>query len=133
MMRYLQLARLPQVVVAAWPFIRELKELHARALKPLRAEPDAEARILAEAALIVAEQQTALVPALRVLDRLKVAGEGQKPARKAASVFRRSPQEPGVTVKKRGTSVTLEFSDAMAEAPLPASLDLFLTQRFGKR
>jgi ParB family chromosome partitioning protein len=131
--RYLQLARLPAVVVAAWPSIRELKELHARALKPLLAQPDSEARVLDEASRIAAEQQAAragqgaLVPALKVLDRLKRAGEGPRPPRTAGPV-----PVAGLTMRKRGKTVTLEFPDSLPEAELRAALDQFLAERFGK-
>lgn len=135
--RYLQLARLPEAVVAAWPSIREVKELHARALKPLLSDDAAADRILDEARAIVAEQglaregQGALVPAARVLARLKAAGEGAraKVADKAV-VFRRAPEESGVQMKKRGHKITLEFTDTMSERALKAAFDQFLAHHF---
>ncbi|MGB6229654.1 MAG: ParB/RepB/Spo0J family partition protein, partial [Litorimonas sp.] len=46
--RYLQLARLPEEIVAAFPSIRDVRELHARTLKPPLGRPaEAEAVIAA--------------------------------------------------------------------------------------
>lgn len=136
--RYLQLARLPEAVVAAWPSIREVKELHARALKPLLADDDAAERVQQEASVIASEQaaaragQGAAVPGPKVLARLKAAGEGPRPSR-PATVFRRAPEESGVVMKKRGHKITLEFSDNLSEAALRAAFDQFFAAKFGKK
>lgn len=139
--RYLQLAKLPEAVIAAWPSIRDLKELHARALKPLLSDPHAVDRVLDEAGAIAAEQRSARdgqgeeVPVARVLARLKAAGEVPKPARAPKAkdqpqVFRRNPHETGVTLRKSGRKLTLEFQDTLSEAALRAALDAFLAQRY---
>ena len=56
--RYLTLARLPDIVVSAYASIRDIKELHARTLKPLLAGPKSGPAVL-EAAQDVAARQTA--------------------------------------------------------------------------
>lgn len=135
--RYLQLARLPSAIIAAWPSIRELKELHARALKPLLSDANAAERVFAEATVIAAEQREAaaghgvMVPGPKVLNRLKAAGQEPKPP-KVDVIFRNSPDEVGVIMKKRGTKITLEFSEQLSEVALRAALEQFLAQKFGR-
>jgi len=43
---YLQLAKLPNEIVAAFPSIREIKELHARTLKPFLGRPEDREKLL---------------------------------------------------------------------------------------
>ncbi|WP_370576455.1 ParB/RepB/Spo0J family partition protein [Paracoccus sp. MC1854] len=124
--RYLYLARLPEVVVRAWPQITDLKELHARTLRPLLS--DAGDRVLAEATAIAAEQdrgragQGASVPVPRVLARLKAA---TAPAAKVAAPSAK------LRVRERGREVTLQFDRDIDEPTLRAELDRFLAERFG--
>ena len=57
--RYLALASLPAQIVGAFPSIRDLKERHARDLKPLLARPVTADPVLAQAAKIEVQQQSA--------------------------------------------------------------------------
>lgn len=124
--RYLYLARLPEAVVRAWPQITDLKELHARILRPLLS--DAQDKVLAEAAAIAAEQdraragQGAFVPVPRVLARLKAAVH--PPSKPAPSAAR-------LRIRERGREVTIQFDRDLDEPTLRAELDRFLAERFG--
>lgn len=135
--RYLQLARLPQEIVAAFPSLRDLKELHARALKPDLADPDAAARVLAAAAEIAREQaaaragQGAPIPAPVVVTRLREAARPAKPQAEAV-VFRRMPAESGVEMRRKGGKVTLSFRESLSEPALRAAFDQFLAYHFGR-
>jgi ParB family chromosome partitioning protein len=126
--RYLHLARLPQVIIDAWPRVTEIKELHARSVRPLL--HDAQDRVLAEAAVIAAEQkaaragQGAYVPVPRVLARLKSAAQGATPTPE------RPAQQGALTVERRGRKVRLEFNVAVQEGELRAALDGFLAEYF---
>ena len=57
--RYLALAKLPKTIIEAYADITEVKERHARDLKPLLSAPDKKAAILDEAKAIAKEQQAA--------------------------------------------------------------------------
>ncbi len=122
--RYLYLARLPEIVVRAWPQITELKELHARTLRPLLT--DAGTRVLAEAARVAADQdraragQGAFVPVPRVLARLKAAAHT-------------APQKPSgiLRVREGRAEVTLQFDRDVPEADLRDAIARFLDARFG--
>ena len=128
--RYLYLARLPQVVVEAWPQITEIKELHARSVRPLL--HDAEDKVLAEAASIAAEQararagQGACVPVPKVLARLKTAAYGKRAEDTGAA----EKTKHGMTVERRGKKIRLEFPASISETDLRAGLDAFLRGHF---
>lgn len=133
--RYLQLARLPDGLVAAFASVREVKELHARALKPLLANPKARERVLMAAAVIAAEQaaaregQGAMISAAQVTTRLKSAGQGPRPSRPAERASRQVFEESGVLVRRKSGKVTLEFSEALSTEALRAAFDRFLAER----
>lgn len=122
--RYLYLARLPSIIVEAWPQITEIKELHARSVRPLL--NDAEDKVLAEAKAIAAEQDRArkgqggYVPVPKVLARLKAAAYGTEMAAGA------SQASEGVSVSRRGGKIRLEFSQEMSREELGQALDEFL-------
>jgi ParB family chromosome partitioning protein len=128
--RYLNLAKLPEAVVAAFPSLRELRELHARRLRPALEAPEARARLMAEAGRLAAERKAGQgVPAGQVLARLLAAAAGPKPA-PAREVFRRSPHESGMELKRRGGRLVLEFDAGLSEAALRGAFEQFLAARF---
>lgn len=124
--RYLYLARLPQMVVQAWPQITDLKELHARTLRPLLS--DAPDRVLAEAEAIAAEQdraragQGAYVPVPRVLSRLRAAVRPALPSS--------DPSPEILRVRTRGREVSLQFDRDLDEPTLRRALEQFLADRY---
>ncbi|MDT1064564.1 ParB/RepB/Spo0J family partition protein [Paracoccus sp. CPCC 101403] len=126
--RYLYLARLPEEVVQAWPQITDLKELHARGLRPLLQE--AGDRVLAEARSIATQQiegragQGALIPVSKVLHRLQVAANGEKPAPERRTFG--EAKDAQVTMQRRGDKIRLEFKSDISEATLRIALDEFL-------
>ncbi len=139
--RYLALAALPEQIVSAFPSIRDLKERHARDLKPLLARPATADPMLAQAARIEVQQQSArngrgpFVDPLDVVKQLRLAAEEPKvkPARKVDEVtYRRSAGEKGITARKRGRKYHLEFDDSLSESSLRGALDAFLKDKFGK-
>jgi len=139
--RYLALASLPAQIVGAFPSIRDLKERHARDLKPLLARLITAEPLLAQAARIEAQQQSArngrgpFVDPADVVKQLRRAAEEPKakPARKPnESSYRRSVGEKGITARKKGRKFQLEFEDTLSEASLRGAFDVFLKDRFGK-
>lgn len=130
--RYLHLARLPEVVVAAWPSIIDLKELHARTLRPLLA--DNGSAVLAEAAKIAAEQSAAragqggLVSVPRVLSRLNKAAYGATPAPER-ELYGSGPQRDRLEVQRKGGKLRLEFRHDLPDAQLRQAFDAFLAAR----
>ena len=135
--RYLQLAKLPQAIVDAFPNVRELRERNARELKPLLGQPETSRAVLEEAAAIGRAQsaaragQGAFVDATEVMKRLARAG---KPAQAKAvddrKIYRRGPGEQGISVRQKGRKVIIEFDDALSAPQLEASLKAYLKARF---
>ncbi|MCY1128437.1 ParB/RepB/Spo0J family partition protein [Frigidibacter sp. RF13] len=137
--RYLNLARLPDQVVAAYPSIREIKELHARVLKPLLADPKVASSVM-QAARDLAERQAAAragqgapIEASTVLSFLKSAASGPKRTRPPEQIFRGDADSTGVTLRKRGSKVVLEFSDKLSDASLRAAFEAYLANRSAGR
>ncbi|WP_374426623.1 ParB/RepB/Spo0J family partition protein [Paracoccus sp. (in: a-proteobacteria)] len=133
--RYLYLARLPAPVVQAWPQITDLKELHARSLRPLL--NDAEEKVLAEADAIAAGQASArsgqgdFIPVPKVLARLKAAAYGVRPA-PARTLFGGGAKRAGVAMQRKGDKIRLEFSSNIPVADLRKALDAFIAQEFAE-
>ncbi len=138
--RYLNLARLPEGLVAAFASIHDLKEAHARRLRPLLDDPDGKARMLAEADRLAASQAAAragqgeAVAAGAVLTALQAAGKPETkagPREAAERVFRRSPGESGIRMRRKGGKITLEFNETLSTGALRAAFEQFLTARSG--
>ncbi|MFC3570087.1 ParB/RepB/Spo0J family partition protein [Paracoccus simplex] len=127
--RYLYLARLPRQIVDAWPQITELKELHARSLRPML--QDAGDKLLAEAAAIADQQaaaragQAAFIAVPAVLARLKAVAYGPKPARED-EVIETGGRQGRVTVARRGSKVRIEFRQDIPQDQLRTALEDYL-------
>lgn len=126
--RYLALARLPDAVIAAFPSIRDVRELHARVLKPLLAEPALRTRVLAEAGRIA--QEPAPSEAAAVVARLRKAAAPPK-ARPQTRQFRPDPSQAAVSMRRAGRKTVLEVPDSMSRSAVEAALKLFVQDRFG--
>ena len=130
--RFLQLAKLPDEIVAAFPSIRDVREAHARALAPLLRKPEGRDALVAEARAIAAERAAGRgADAGAVLARLKGAVAAPKARRAKETVYRRAREESGMTLRRKGRTLTLEFSDGLSRAALEGAFDAFLKDRFG--
>lgn len=123
--RYLDLAKMPEAVVQAFPSIREVKEIHARQLKPLLKSH--EAAVLAEAELIAGERAAgSVIDAAATLKRLKGAASEKRGAKKPARIFCGEPYEEGVKMKRAGRKVVLEFDAGLSDPALRSAMAQFL-------
>lgn len=130
--RYLTLARLPDAIVAAYSSIREIKELHARQLKPLMARPKDREKLLTVAAeLTEAKAKGSYKDGAQVLAALKAAVKAPKSKGQGGVLYRRSPGESGIKVRKKGKSVSMEFSETLSRGALEAAFQSYLNERFG--
>ncbi|MFD1344355.1 ParB/RepB/Spo0J family partition protein [Litorisediminicola beolgyonensis] len=135
--RYLQLAKLPEPVVAAFASKRDLRERHARDLKPLLSGNLGEA-VLAEARAIAAEQETAragqgaYVDSADVIARLIKVGKPKpaKPKPAPAKVYSGNPDVDGITLRKKGKKTVLEFDEALPRLALEAAFRAYIRDRF---
>lgn len=130
--RYLQLARLDPRIVAAFPSIRDVKELHARQLKPLMAESAGAEAVLTAADEIAASQRAGrAVPVAQVMARLKQAASPPKERVAADRVFRAHAAESGVQMRRKGKRVQLEFPRDLPASELRNAIEAFLKEREG--
>lgn len=124
--RYLALARLPGIVIEAWPQVTDLRELHARSLKAMLTQAHDE--VLAEASAIAGEQAMAragqgdFVPVPKVLARLRAAAKGDQPDP--------HEQKGAIEIRQRGDRVRIEFPRDLSETALRAALEAFLERQF---
>ena len=123
--RYLQLAKLPDEVVAAFASIRDLREVHARTLKPLLAAPESREAVLTEARALVGQG----TDAAEVVRRLKAAATPAKTRQVAEKGHRRNPHETGVRMRRKGRTVHLEFPADLPDAALRDAVELFIADR----
>lgn len=133
--RYLELARLPKEIVDAYTSIRDIKELHARTLKPLLKAPKSREKVLEAAGRIAEQQQAAregqgaFVDPAAVVSKLKSAAAEPK-RRKAAGEEHRAPNGASVACSRHGRKLRLEFDAKMSKADLEAALEAFLKARY---
>lgn len=135
--RYLGLAKLPDTIVAAFPSVRDIRELHARTLKPLLANPREREAVIAEARKIAGDQADArkgqgagIEPAL-VLARLKGAVAPPKAKRKPKQL-RSALGDAAITVRQSGRKTVLEVPDTLSRDALEDMFRQYLDGRFGK-
>ena len=135
--RYLVLAKMPEEILAAFASKRDIKERHARALKPLLSVPDQAVGVLDEAVHIAGVQKRAAkgqggyVEAADVFKRLIAAGnpKPKAPKAKTGTLYRRSAGERGIMVKKRGKQIQMEFDAVLSDASLRGAFENFLKSR----
>jgi len=136
--RYLTLAKLPDEVVSAFASIRDLRELHARTLKPLLANPKERALVIAEADRIAQDQarakdgKGALVEPAQVVARLKAAVRTPK-AKTPVRQFRGPVEDTGIVARRSGRKTILEMPDTISRASAEAAFVLFLDDHFGSQ
>ena len=129
--RYLELARLPKEVVAAFNSIRDLRELHARALKPLLKAPKSRASVLAAANDLAARQenarsgQGAFLDAPAVMSALKASVAGSPPKKEKPAEFRSHSEAAPVYYSRHGKMHRLEFKVGMNPDDLLAAVQAF--------
>lgn len=133
--RYLQLARLPAPLVAAFADPADIRENHARRI----------GRLLADSAQLLALQQEAeritsdrgagqAINAAEVLRRFERV-LSNRPARMSptAKTFRRSAHDRPVTVRRRGDVTTFSFSSDLTQGALRGAFERYLESAYPAR
>ena len=135
--RYLQLAKLPQVIVEAFPNIREIRERNARELKPLLSAPDSARAVLDEAAAIGRAQAQARngrgsnVDEATVMRRFIRAGRPPAPKPEpTGKTYRRSVHDRGIEISRRGRKIHVEFDADISRAQLEGAFSAYLKAEF---
>ncbi|CUH16587.1 Chromosome-partitioning protein ParB [Jannaschia seosinensis] len=118
--RLLTLARMPDAVVAAYPSRAALRERHARALAPWLDDPR-----LIEAAQGIAPG----LSAAKVTAALAAAMGGGPAAKEEARTFRFRHGVRGVTVRRVGRKMRIEYDADLSGLHLKGALDAFLARK----
>ena len=115
--------------MAAFASLREIRELHARLLKPLLADEATRKAVLAEAKALAKVQVKAReagqegLAAPQVVARLKAAGSPPKAPVEPPKAY---GEAGAVTVRRKGRKLVIEMADSLsrseAEAALAAAL-----------
>lgn len=132
--RYLDLARLPEEVVQAFASVRDIRELHARVLKPLLKNSTQREAILAEAVRLQGAQaaaregQGAYVNPTAVVNALKAAAQGPKPAKPSGKTFK-GAQGGSIRCTQSGRKMRLEFDTSISREDLEHAFAAFLDAR----
>ncbi|SEQ81276.1 chromosome partitioning protein, ParB family [Loktanella sp. DSM 29012] len=121
--RFLQLAKLDPRIVAAFPSIREVRELHARQLRAVMVKDDAAERVLVEADRIAGQGMTAA----EVMTRLKAAGKAPRKRRANDNVY--THPLGNVAMHRQGTTTALKFSSTLPDAAIRAAVESYLKDR----
>lgn len=134
--RYLTLAKLPEEIVDAYHSLTDIREAHARQLKPLLARPADRDKVLAAARDLAGQQAAArdgqggARDGAQVLAVLKAAVKAPKPKAAQGKLYRRTPGESGMRVRQKGKTVTVEFSETLSRGALEAAFAAYLKDRF---
>lgn len=127
--RYLDLARLPDWLIASFPSPTEVKEAHARVLKPILGSAATQRQLAEIAATIVGERTAgASIPVATVLKRLKAAAAPAK-ARTATVAAVWEGDGGTVRLRKKGRALALEFDSQLPDNALRAAVESFLVSR----
>ena len=121
--RFLQLAKLDKRIVAAFPSIRELREVHARQLRGVMTNASSEERVLEEADALAGQE----LPAAEVMKRLKNAGRTQRAKTARGTVF--THPLGNVALKKSPKEHALRFSPDVPDAALRHAVEAYLKAR----
>ena len=136
--RYLQLAKLPEEIVRAFPSTREIRERNARELKPLLSEPETSVPLLREAGVLLREQEAArrgegrFVDAATVMRRLvRAARPAPEPAKEAGLHYAAANHDGAIMVRERGAKIVVELDGALGREALEQAFSAFLDKKFG--
>lgn len=127
--RYLQLAKLPDEIIAAFPSIRDIRELHARTLKPHLGRAEDREKLFAAAREMAQDGQSR--DAVQVMAVFKAAVKPAAPDKPKPMSYRPAPGAPAVEVSHRGRKLVLELSDKASKDEVQAALAIFLRDHFG--
>ena len=135
--RYLQLAKLPEEIVSAFATIHDIRELHARTLKPLLSAKASSNAVLARARQLAKAQagaragQGVAMEASQVMASLKAAVAAPASPKKTAVTHEGDPSGPPMVERRQGRKTILELPNQMSRAGAEAAFQRFLDSRYG--
>ena len=137
--RYMNLAKLPKQIVAAFASIRDIKERHARDLKPLLADATATEKLLLEADRLAAKHEAArdgrgsFMDGAEVMIALKKASRPAPEKRKAedsVKTYKRDFHDGGIKVRTKGDRFQVEIDKGSSKSAVLAAFQKFVEAEF---
>lgn len=143
--RYLDLARLPDVLMAAFPDPADLRIKHVTQLKPLLKPKDRRERVLAEAQRLAEARSQGLegsnAPVAKIIralaaaaDAPKRSGSPKRSGRAASEVYGPTPDKPVLRVEARGKKeigLTLMLKPGVSRTDVEAAFAAMLERYWG--
>lgn len=131
--RYLQIARLPKPIVAAFRSPDDIRAGHARRIRRLLADETKRDAVIRTAHTL--QRHAPDLGATEVLRHLEAVACPEQEAKRAAKVrkFRNSPFCPYVTLRKSGDRAVVEFPADITRSALRGALEQMLEQAAWKR
>ena len=129
--RFLQLAKLPGEIVGAFANVRDVREAHARKLKPHLGRAEARARVVAEAEAIAAEGRAP--DGNEVMTRLLAAAKPRHGNKREPEVLRIADDKVGLTVRRAKGKVVLEYPTTLRHQTLVHLFNAFLKAETARR
>jgi len=132
--RYLELARLPMEIVRAFISVREIKELHARTLKPLLKAPQSRKKVLKVAQDLAIKQDDArngqgvFIDTSSVMLSLKKSTEKAKPRKAVVREFRSTLGGPKMVSSKIGNKHRLDFPLGLSKEQMREIFEAYLAE-----
>ena len=129
--RYLQLARLPQQIVAAYGDKTLIRERHARALRKWMQTPEDTAALMRRCDDVVARRENGEAftdgqEIFRILDT----PARPKPAAKHTQTFKREGDRDGIKMVKSGRTFTLKFDEGLSREAVRDAFAQFVAEHF---
>ncbi|MFT5797856.1 MAG: ParB family chromosome partitioning protein [Candidatus Azotimanducaceae bacterium] len=137
--RYVQMAKLPSRIVQAFASIRDIKERHARDLKPMLADPKIAKSVLAAADKLAVKHLAArdghgtFMDGADVMIALKKAGRPEPVSRKPPvdeKTYKDEAQDKGIVVRNRGTRFEVEIDKNLSKDAVLSAFHRFINENF---
>lgn len=132
--RYLNLSRLPEQVVRAFADKTQIRELHARNLKPLLADPKQRPLLIACADRLANSQhearggQGAPIEPQKVVAALKASVAAPRSKRAQSKVYTGSAGNIAIKATRKGRSIILELPDTITKTEAAQAFEAFLLE-----
>lgn len=127
--RYLDLARLPAEILEAFASPCDVKELHARELKPLLEDPETRDLVIAAAIDLAGSHDKTGAQVSAVLKGAVTSRSGGKAKEK---VYSPAPGQPGIHVRATRKTVTLKFDIDLPREAFDAAISAYVRDHYGE-
>jgi ParB family chromosome partitioning protein len=129
--RYLQLAKLPGQIVLAYGDKTLIKERHARALRRWMANPEEERALFDRCSELIRRREAGnpLTDGQAIFNYLNTPPKAP-PAPKETQSFKRAGEREGITMRKSGRTIRLEFDEGLSREAVKECFSQFMAEHY---